>query len=221
MTRQATLLLVLIGLLLAAGYWFLVYQPGAEELAEVETQITDVQAQQVTTQQRISQLESVRAEAPAIEAAIAAAQGLVPADTALPATLRQLQAAADDAGVELLSLSPGTPAAATVPQGVTAPEDLTQLSLTLNVEGSYFQVVDLLRRIESPELVARGIVVDAVSLAPGDYPTLTVSISARMFSALAPPPVPEPDTPEPTETPSDGATETPSDGATDAEEAAA
>lgn len=196
MTRQATFLAILVALLLAVGFWFLLFQPGQEELAEVETQIADVEAQQVTTQQRIVELEQVRSDAASIEAALASAASLVPSETALPATLRQLQAAADDSGLLLLNISPSTPTALT--DEAAAGIDLAEITVNMTGNGSYFQFVDFLRRVEDPALVSRGVVIDNVTVTVDEYPDLTVTITARIFANVVPGPDPAAE-PEPEE----------------------
>ena len=188
MTRQSTFLAILVALLLAVGFYFLLFQPGQEELADVETQIEDVEAQQGVTQIRIAELEAVRAEAASIEAAIAAAASLVPSDAALPATLRQLQAAADDSGLTLTTIAPSPPAPFVSPDGTDA--ELATIAVNMVAEGSYFQLVDFMRRIEDPALVARGVVVDAVSVTPLEYPDLSMSVTAQIFSNIVPGPDP-------------------------------
>lgn len=197
MSRQATILAAVLALLVAVAFYFFVFQPGQEELADVESQIEGVVAQQATTQTRIAQLEAIRSDAAAIEAAIAGATAIVPSETALPATLREIQAAADDSGIELLTLAPSTPGPVTGADELA----LAQMSLPMSVEGSYFQVVDFLRRIEDPELVARGVIIDAVTVSPGDYPTLSVTITARVFANVVP--GPDPAAPPPAEEPAD------------------
>ena len=183
MTRQATFLAILAGLLIAVAFWFLLFQPGQEELAAVEEEVDQVLAQQDITRLRIQELQQVRAEATQIQADITRAAAIVPGDPAVPATLRQIQAAADDSGLFIETFAPGAPI------DVAEVEfDLAALNLTMAVEGSYFQIVDFLRRLENPDIVARGVLIDTISLAPADYPALTGSITARLFTTVPAPP---------------------------------
>lgn len=201
MTRQTALLSALGVVLVLVLFYFFVFQPKNEELALINEDIDAAVAQQATLEARIAALQQVRLRAPEIEAALAAAESIIPREAALPSALRQLQSAADDSGVELVSVSPGRPAAV---EG-EIPE-LSVLTLSLAVEGSYFQLVDFLRRIEDPAITPRGIEWNSGTLAPGDYPQLVVSLSGQMYALLAAPPAAEPeapataDTPAPTET---------------------
>jgi type II secretory pathway component PulM len=112
--KRATLLLTGLGLVLVlVGWYLLVWSPRAEAITTAEAQIVEVQAQQATTQARIGDLQGVRETAPQLQAELAAAESLVPGDTALPSALRQLQTAADESGATLVSVA----AARTQPVG--------------------------------------------------------------------------------------------------------
>lgn len=198
MNRQIALVAALGAVLLLVAFYFLGWAPKSEEVAEIEAQIETVLAQQSTAQQRIRQLEDVRSRAPQIEADLAASEAVLPSEAALPSALRQLQLAADDSGVTLLTIQPGRPA----PVGS---DGVASISLSLSLTGSYFQTIDFLRRVEDPTLVPRAILLDTAALAPTEYPELAVTLSGQMFAFVGLPPAPP--APEPTETPTDGATE--------------
>lgn len=195
MNRQVGLISALAVVLLLVAFYFLAWAPKSEEIATIEEDIEDVLRQQATTQQRIRALEEVRQRAPQIEADITTAEAIVPADVAFPATLRQLQLSADDAGVRLVSIAPGRPLA--VAEGA----DLATITLGVVVEGSYFQLIDFFRRIEEPAITPRGIVWEAVSLAEAEYPVLSASAQGRMFALLPAPAAAAPAEPQPTPTP--------------------
>ena len=199
MNRQATLLGALGLILLLVLFYLFAWQPKNEELAEVRTEIDAAVAQQSLLETQIATLEGVRATAPEIESALAAAESLVPREAALPSALRQLQLAADDSGVVLFSIAPGRPVAHD-----TAPE-LARISLSIAAEGSYFQLVDFLRRIEDPAITPRVILFDNVSVSIAEYPTLGAALTGSMYAVLPAPPSTEPiPEPAPTETPTDG-----------------
>ena len=200
MNRQATLLGALGLVLLLVLFYLFAWQPKNDELADVRTQIDDAVAQQSLLETQITTLEGVRATAPEIESALAAAESLVPREAALPSALRQLQLAADDSGVVLLSIAPGRPVADEL-----VPE-LARISLAIAAQGSYFQLVDFLRRIEDPAITPRVVLFDSVTVSIDEYPTLEASLTGSMFAVLPAPPAtePEPATPAPTETPTDG-----------------
>lgn len=203
MNRQMTLLVAVGVVLLLVLFYLFAWAPKSEELAEVRDEIDAAVAQQSMLRSQIAELESVRATAPEIEAALATAESLVPREAALPSALRQLQLAADDSGTELVSIAAGRPAAVD-----TVPE-LARISLTITTSGSYFQLVDFLRRVEDPAITPRVVLFENVAVTVDEYPTLTAALTGSMFAVLpAPPPTePEPATPEPTEAPTEIPTE--------------
>lgn len=207
MNRQATLLAVLGLVLLVVLFYLFGWKPRSEELETVRIEIDDAVAQQAQLEAEIASLESVRATAPEIEAALAAAESLVPREAALPSALRQLQLAADDSGVALLSISPGRPVADEI-----VPE-VARIALSLSAEGSYFQMVDFLRRVEDPTITPRVILFENATVSITEYPTLSMALSGFMFAILPAPPAPEP-TETATPAPTDGTTPVPTESPT-------
>jgi Tfp pilus assembly protein PilO len=199
--KRTTLLLTVLSLILTLVAWYmLLWMPRADALAETEAQVVDVQAQQATTQARITALQGVREEAPQLQAELAAAESLLPRDTALPSALRQLQAAADASNANLVSVAPSRPEAV---EG--ASPGLFSIGLNSELRGTYFQVVDTLRRLEDPSISPRGLTWDAVSIVIDDEagaPNLVVMLAGRMFAVLPATPAPgvEPTDPEAAET---------------------
>lgn len=199
MTRQAAILSALGVVLILVLFYFFAFQPKNEELELIQEETDAAIAQQATLEARIAALQEVRLRAPEIEAALAAAESIIPREAALPSALRQLQLAADDSGVELISIAPGRPA---VGEGEAA--ELSTLTLSLAVEGSYFQLVDFLRRIEDPAITPRGIEWTSGTVGASQYPVLSVALSGEMYALLATPPAPEE---SPTAEPAPGETE--------------
>lgn len=191
MNRQQMLLGVLGVIVILVLFYMFVFNPKQEELAEIETEIEEAIAQEAALEVRIASLEEVRARAPEIEASLATAESIIPREQALPSALRQLQLAADDAGAELTSVTPGRPAGT---EGEIA--ELAELTVNVVLTGSYFQLVDFLRRVEDPAITPRGIIWSGVTISAAEYPTLTATMSGRMFALLPAPPavevVPEP-----------------------------
>jgi Tfp pilus assembly protein PilO len=191
MKRQTVLLAVLAAILVVTLFWLLAYQPSRTELAEVQEQIAAQQQQQLQLESELRRLQDVRLDAPGAEAALAAAEAVIPRDAALPAALRQLQVAADESGAVLRSVSTGRPAQV---EGGT--EGLSAISVNVELLGGYFQVVDFLRRIEDPAISPRGLRWASVTVAKDEHPTLAANLSGDVFtmlpSAPPPPPVGEP-----------------------------
>jgi Tfp pilus assembly protein PilO len=190
MNRIQLLLVSLGAILLVVLFWLLLWSPQSEEIDDVRAEIERVQSQQASTQTRIGALQRVRDEAPEIEARLAAGASILPRDTALPSVLRQLQTAADESGAVLTTVSPGRPASVD-----ELDDELAMIGLTLQMDASYFQLVDFLRRVEQADITPRGIAWEQLSLSIGEYPELNVSLNGRMYALLpsAPPPEDEPE----------------------------
>ncbi|MBW3663972.1 MAG: type 4a pilus biogenesis protein PilO [Actinobacteria bacterium] len=174
MNRQAVLVAVLVTALVVVAYYLFLLKPKMDEVGEVEEEIATVQQQEAQLRSRLASLEEVRARAPEIEAAIAATTAVLPTEPNLPAALRQLQLAADEAGARLITVAPARPAQV---EGA----DFGVINVSVSVEGGYFQIVDFFRRVEDPSISPRAIRWQTVALAVAEYPTLTLSATGQMF----------------------------------------
>jgi Tfp pilus assembly protein PilO len=184
--RRNVLLSALVALLLVALYYMLLFQPTREEIAAAQASMATVQAEQQAIQAEIFRLETVREQSPEAEAELATALAIVPQTTSSPSLLRQLQLSADDAGLTLGTVTLGRPVVS-----LTDPT-LAEMSVAAQLTGSYFQVIDFLRRVEDPSISIRGVMWDAVSVTPTEYPELAVSLTGRTFAdASTVPPTPE------------------------------
>jgi hypothetical protein len=194
MSRTTTILAALGVVAVLAAWYLLLWTPRVEALETVQADIVSAQQSQATAQARISQLQQVREQAPQLQAELAAAAALLPQETALPGALRQLQQATDDSGATLVSVSPARPVPVeAVPGAAPTASDLYAVGLSLEIQGSYFQIVDTLRRLEDPTISPRGFVWESVALTVDEYPNLTVAVNGRMFAVLqAPPAAPDP-----------------------------
>jgi Tfp pilus assembly protein PilO len=212
MKNPRALLGVLAVLLVGVLFWLLAWNPKQDEILALDEDIAAAQAEQAELQARIQRLETVRAEAPEVASLIAASEAIVPADPALPSALRQLQVAATDANLKLRSVSPGRPQPIEDPEVALEPgTQLVAFDVAVIVEGSYFQIVDFLRRVEDPAITPRGLRWTQLSAAQkeeGSYPLLMVDLVGRLYGV-----VPAGGTPEdPTLEQQDGQTD---DGQTD------
>lgn len=188
MSRAAWLLTGLAAILLVVGWFFLVWSPTSDEIDAVRADIETTQQQTVEQQQRAAELREVRDRAPEAAADLATVEVLVPRDPALPALMRQLQTASDDSGVRLLSVSPSRPTAIS-----GAPGGLATIQVSVSVEGTFFQLVDLVRRLEDPAISGRGFRWTTSSISVAEYPALSMQLSAEVFSRLPVPPSEEPE----------------------------
>lgn len=197
-TRQwATLTAVACLAILAAG-WFLAVKPQRSHAATLRTQTQSVRTSNDQLLSQVNQLKQQQKDLPAQQKLLSQIATKIPDNPALPTLIRQLSAAAEGAGVNLMSLSPGAPAvvaapgvaaaAATAPAAGAAP--LASITLAIQVTGSYFNVEQFFASIES---LNRAMLVTGFSLAPGASATtpgsktqlgdLTAQISASVFES--------------------------------------
>jgi Tfp pilus assembly protein PilO len=109
--KKSITLTVLAVLVMAAGAWFLLISPEHDEAAATQRQVAD---QRSTNQALATELEVLKdkaAQLPEKRAALDEVTAKIPTGPHLPTLVRALTAAAASSGVELVSVTPGPPAA--------------------------------------------------------------------------------------------------------------
>lgn len=185
--------LTVVGVLavVAAG-WFLLVSPKRSEAADVRDQVAQAESEASQLRTTLGMLKAQQKTLPEVQARLANVQAKIPDNPALPPLIRALDKAADEAGVELVSLAPGKPlplagaapagqvtpsaggsGAAPAAQG-TAPASggvtagtLTQIPISVNVVGGYFQIEQFFDRVEK---LTRAMKVTGFNLANGQNP---------------------------------------------------
>lgn len=177
MSRLGWVLIALLSVLLIIGWYFLIFDPTSEDIEDVRAETDLVLTQASEQRARAAQLREIRENAPEAESSLSAGRMLIPEEPSIPALFRQMQQAADDAGVRLTTITPSEPSVVAVGE-----QQVTSIGVSLSLTGTYFQVVDLSRRIEDPTLTPRALRWDAASLSPSEFPELTVSLSGQIYS---------------------------------------
>ena len=193
---------------LVAGWFFLV-SPKRAEVARLNTQAAGQVSSNAVLSTQLANLKAKAKDLPKQKARLAAVAAKIPDNPALPALIRALSSAADAAGVELITVTPGAPAPViAAAAGATAPAapgspgaaaaagGLSQIPLTLNVVGGYFQVEQFVANLEN---LPRSMRVMNLSMTPGANPMkpaaaagaaddghiLTTTITGSVFMAGA------------------------------------
>ena len=185
MTRRVPLIVVALALLLTAAFWFLLFRPRAEEEAGYRDEAAQLQAQAVQLQGRIATLQDVEANADEYRARLARLAEYIPGDPAQPSALRELQRSADQSGVEIVEMTYADAEAVTgAPATGDAKTALATIPTQVTVEGGYFQVVDLLRRVEVD--MGRALKVGTVSMAEAEdgFPQISATWTGEIFAVL-------------------------------------
>lgn len=185
MRNRAPLLGVLVAMLLAAAFYFLLYSPKNDELAAVRAETAQLETQRSSLQNELAQLREVEANQVQIRAQLARLEEFIPSGTAQSTAVRQFQLAADASGVEMQTVSFGAPAL--VPEAPPTGQEgmaLATIDVSMVVDGGYFQVVDFLRRLEVE--VPRAILLASTAIAEGDdgFPELTTTWSGDLFAVV-------------------------------------
>lgn len=214
MTQRVPLIVVACAVLLTIAFWYLLYQPQRVEQARYVDESAQLEGQRSQLQAEIAGLRDIEENDEDHRSRLMRLVEFIPEDPAQPSALRELQRASDESGVEIAELTFADPAAVPgAPETGDAETTLARIALQMTVEGGYFQVVDLLRRIEVD--MARAVKIDTVAIAESveEFPRLSVTWTGHVFAVLPIADVTgedgQPIAPEQPET----ATEAPTDGA--------
>ena len=189
--RRPPVIGLLVALVLALAFYFLLYKPASEEQAAIEAETATLEQQQTQLSAQIAQLRDIEARQVEINAAKARLEEYIPEGPSLPSAIRQFQRAADAAGVDIASVTFGTPSVPDPTTGTAAGDTgdptttLANIPITMTVNGGYFRVVDFFRRleVETPRAVLVQTVA-AVEEPEAKFPTLAVTWNGQMFAVV-------------------------------------
>ncbi|MCU1601052.1 MAG: hypothetical protein JWO22_1761 [Frankiales bacterium] len=109
---QTWIALTAVGVLaILAGGWFLLVSPKKAHASDLRDQADAQSRANMALQNQLASLKAAQKNLPAQQAKLAAVAAKIPGTSAMPTLVRALSAAADDAGVELVSITPSAPAA--------------------------------------------------------------------------------------------------------------
>jgi Pilus assembly protein, PilO len=172
--RQELVVVAGAALLLLAAATMLVVRPKQEAIAHARADRDGAVAESQTLRDQVRALEALKADEADLRTQARLARSQFPPTPNLPALVDALQEAADQAGVDLISVSPSTPKASTVqPQ-------LAQIDTGVSVSGGYFEIEDFLTRLENlvkhddrGRVPPRSVLVQSVDVSSGAGGTTT------------------------------------------------
>jgi Tfp pilus assembly protein PilO len=152
--------------------------PKMGQVSQAQDQLDQARGEQQTLESRKSALEDAKAAAPEARRTIAEVHKRIPPTADEPGLILLLQNAAISAGIDLVSLSPGTPA-------LDATSGLSKITVGVSATGTYFDVTDFMYQIET---LPRAALVTTLSLAPGEtsqtgVPLLTLTASVQTYTS--------------------------------------
>ncbi len=173
---------VLIGavgsvLLLLIGY-LLVISPAQGRLDEVNTAIETQESKNLQLSNKLNTLKQQVSEVPAKLQEIKAVQAKMPGSMKQPALVRSLEQAAQRAGVQLTSISAGTPAAI---EGSPGETQLIDLPYTLAATGTYSSLKNFVSNLERLD---RAYLISTVDVSGGgdEFGELTMNLSGSFYT---------------------------------------
>jgi Tfp pilus assembly protein PilO len=197
--RQWSVLTAVACLAVMAAGWFILVKPQRTHASSLRDQATQVTQTNETLQAQIAHLRQQAKDLPAQQRKLAAIARKVPDSPSLPSLIRQLSAAADGAGVNLIALAPGQPAlvvasgatttavkpgatAATTSPSTSAPAPapaasatLASIPLQIQVQGSYFNLEQFFAAVEG---LQRAMMVTQFNAAPAASGAATAGTNA-------------------------------------------
>jgi len=171
--RRAIVLAGVGAAILALLLIFFLVVPKMSDVSTAQQELEEAEAQQDTLSSRLAALRQAREEAPQNQAEIRRVDQQVPPTADLPGTILLLRNAATGAGVQVLSLTPGSPETA-------LDGGFSSISMTATGEGSYFSIVDYLFSIET---LPRAATVGSVSLTPTETSNLSFVATMTLYTS--------------------------------------
>lgn len=194
---------VLVAIVMVLAWWFLLWGPRNRSYNDANTAAQQAEATVTQLQAQYNRLQSIKQQIPAFEAELAKLQVAVPDKPQLDQIILNVNSAAVDSGVQLLSISPTPPATASATGAASAGGAPPSIRVSLSLKGGYDQVLDFINRLDG---LPRLLVIDTVGLtsnATGPSGTstaagagttgatapaeLTISLTVRLFTTTAQP----------------------------------
>ena len=175
MNRRALIFGAIGSVLLVLLWYFLLWSPRQEEIKVAQERTETAEQQAVTLEREIKRLQEAQRDEPLKQARWAELQAAAPDEPALGQFILDVNAAASASGIDFMTISQTPP----------TPSEMGGLSvirLNFSIAGGYFQILDFMNRLTDMQ---RLVVIDSVSLSPGETGRLSASLGTRMFTTAA------------------------------------
>lgn len=175
MNRRALIFGAIGSVLLVLLWYFLLWSPRQEEIKVAQERTETAEQQAVTLEREIKRLQEAQRDEPLKQARRAELQAAAPDEPALGQFILDVNAAASASGIDFMTISqtPPTP---------SETGGLSVIRLNFSIAGGYFQILDFMNRLTDMQ---RLVVIDSVSLSPGETGRLSASLGTRMFTTAA------------------------------------
>ena len=170
MKRKETLIVGAVGVVLALLMVMFLIKPKANAVHAKQQEVATAEAQQESLQLTLAQLKADEKDAPADRKLLAGLRAKIPPTADLPGLIRLLNKAADQANVDFLTITPGTPTTSTDGQ-------VSIIPVQLMVTGGFFSIDQYLFQLESLPRIST---VTNVSLNGGTNGSATGQLQASL-----------------------------------------
>lgn len=171
--QRPVLLAVVIAVAVTALFYLFLLRPKFNQISAVREQIVQAEQEEQDLLQDIARLEQVQQDAPQTRARLARVSDLLPSTPELPGFIRLVQGAANAEGIDLKSIAPSPPS--------PVDDQLEMITVSLLVEGSFFQTEAFLARLEN---LKRLVEVTSIAISPTEGETgatLSTTLSLTMY----------------------------------------
>ncbi|MDP8973050.1 MAG: type 4a pilus biogenesis protein PilO [Actinomycetota bacterium] len=169
--RNILILGILILVVLAVAYYFLLFSPLRQDYLAKYDERTRREAQKQQLEQTAAQLENIRRNAADIERQILELSKRIPEQAELPTLVVQIEEVAEAAEVTQFSIEPGAPEA---PPGGG---NFSRIPITMTFVGRYEQMQDFLLRVRN---LARLVTVNEVTYCRSPEPISDANCPAQI-----------------------------------------
>lgn len=162
--REKLLLSIVALLVVAVGFYYLIYSPKMKEITAVSQQLKTKQAELTRLQAEAAKKDQLERRLQELQRQVAETEAKLPSSREIPTLLVQLEGLAAQVGANLTLIRPGPPQGQAQggqpPRPGAAPSPapglgLQQFNLELNAEGTFDKVQSFVRGIENfPRFIA-------------------------------------------------------------------
>ncbi len=174
--RRVLLFGVLIGILLAVGWYFLLISPIQAEISDNQDQLETAQQQELLLQTELNRLRRIKDAELQYTTAVSELNTAIPPTPELGSLIDQLEILAEASGVVWRNASYTNP-------GEESDEGVREIGVNISVEGQYFQILGYLYGIADLDRLVRvdGLNVSSSQSADG-FTVLSTTINATAFT---------------------------------------
>jgi Tfp pilus assembly protein PilO len=166
-----------LGCAAVAAAWFLfVFRPNQAKLSELRDDVSTTKQEVAALETQLRQLQQLQRDEPKLRANVARFGDALPTDPRIPDFILQVQEAANNAGIDFLSITPSLPTASVTQSGGATPSapaasappsasaapaagataaapttttpSLKEISISLTANGTFFELEDFIYRLE-------------------------------------------------------------------------